>query len=1831
MAGDIIYQLLSENKKYRISIEGQIILVSELKKRICQELGHKEELCIYSSDQQREYQDNERIPAHTSVLVERKQNSMNTNFTNNKFLKCDKCQGQNPQKTQCCQKKICKTCKDESKRNGKCIFCGMTQQQTDKQMQMKNEQLRKIKENLNLPSDKEYQSLLENARFFFIRSCNQENITFALHQSIWATTQKNEKALFDAFKKTQNVILIFGVNKTNYFQGVARMQQHILDKNSYKTPWKNTEAIKLGEDFLIRWLRVEDLPHQNCSDLKNALCNNEQLISKPKDCQEIDSENGKKLCMRFSLNTDEVGYLGSGGQTNQLNDWSQNQMLNKPNLNNSQYNNNTNQFNNYMINQSGMNQSMYPGLITNQAQNLQQPSPQQGISSQNNLNTNNPQHQIPRFNTANQLEDAKLNSINNLSSTYDINNANINQTGLGKSSSNSDSDTTVLLSENIKQYNQSIEMSEDDFFNILEDLQPYKKQAIVSQIQSSGSQDGQSVKDNSEGNLDRIKNQIEDMEVEQDYQNQQDENQENYQTNEANSQAVLENENDSMDGSKEYLNQSKSQLDQIDYNNNNSNDQQSRESLSNNRYQKRKEDDLSDDENENNRYQNEEESSNQNDNNYEQKEQVNSNNSSDQNIQNNNNQSSDNTNSKESKQPSSEDLKKKLPPTPAVVLAASKIPRPGTKTLPNPMMNFMNPLNMQMGMMRPLMGLMGYPGMNPMGGMPMMNTNFAKQNQFMGMTPDVKLNLLNPNPMVPGFNQTNKMFNNKMVNNNDNNFNPNMNNNDNNDADQQNQNEDNQQNYDDNDDDRQYNNQEMNSQHNSNYDDQDNNYDQDSQNNEDDYRNDESSNNRYKNKNNYNDGDNSNRRDKNNDRSRNRSKDEKKPRDQNNSSNNNQNYRRDRDRDRSLSSNSNPNIIDILEGSINNELSIQDSKILQEYVQLCFERECMKHDINLLQFISSNLQLQHLPKNSIFQIEEEDDFLILISGEIVGINRQIKFSPGSIFGGTSLARMIIKEKTFKCLEDCIFGIVELEKQREYLLQLSQLALINKTTQLLQQSRYFSQWNSNQIQQIIQNSTRVFFKQNQWVYQEGQQSTSVYIIFSGKFSIYKRIFIRNQSQPELSSSQSQRQQLNPLKKCLDLSQGDVVGDEDEINQERFYGVCCKSENGSVLRIDIQNFVKISEMQQATQQQVLKRNKITQKRYQHFEKSQQNEIIKYQGTLTQISCQNQQSGQATPQECSTFNSLNNSQTENTIVPSNRSNSKLKNAYQILQSRSNSQENLLIQMIQKSKENSNEEEFNQNATHENLSYENTNKFYSKQSSIESASPIKRVQKSSSQSNISSEQLKCIPISFRLDYIQARKRLTRKLDDVKKNSKMALPDESIKIAKSNLRAEQKEQSFEKFSEQAYKNISKEIKENYSIKFWHQMQNQIIKLATYSKKMNNDQNNQYIRQDPSNESRPLIRNIQKKIQNMNQKNDTIYNLENSGYIKRFNSTQDLSSPQKRSTSNYNSQPSYQNFIKQKSLAQNSNEQSSFLEQGKLDKNLQTMSIDSSPLKKAPYSFHIQQFKQKNNQPHRYLIPAQSEPQCFSEAVTAQKNQNLQNNTIEQKESSLSPIISPIQRPIINQQASRSSLGDINQVKDRSPAYMSPIFNTLKNQSNIFKDHAFHRKSLINLNQMPKKQDEQKEQNISNEILEQNKKANQNQPSQDQTNLVQNQSFYNILQKRKAVQQSAQVDLLVSKSTHITPTGSPQKLQNQAHQKQQNIQPSEKSGNRLIYSPTKRSQKSNHSIQLQICDYSSISKIYQTDKEDKISQILQNKMMNSNAQTFEKLKSLNAIIKKKDI
>jgi len=56
-------------------------------------------------------------------------------------------------------------------------------------------------------------------RYFMIKSWNHENVTQSMHDGLWATQTKNEKALTEAYYSARHVILCFSVNKSMAFQG----------------------------------------------------------------------------------------------------------------------------------------------------------------------------------------------------------------------------------------------------------------------------------------------------------------------------------------------------------------------------------------------------------------------------------------------------------------------------------------------------------------------------------------------------------------------------------------------------------------------------------------------------------------------------------------------------------------------------------------------------------------------------------------------------------------------------------------------------------------------------------------------------------------------------------------------------------------------------------------------------------------------------------------------------------------------------------------------------------------------------------------------------------------------------------------------------------------------------------------------------------------------------------------------------------------------------------------------------------------------------------------------------------------------------------------------------------------------------------------------------------------------------------------------------------------------------------------------------------------------------------------------------------------------------
>lgn len=55
-------------------------------------------------------------------------------------------------------------------------------------------------------------------RYFIVKSCNRENLELSVQQGVWATQRSNEAKLNEAFDSSENVILIFSINRTSHFQ-----------------------------------------------------------------------------------------------------------------------------------------------------------------------------------------------------------------------------------------------------------------------------------------------------------------------------------------------------------------------------------------------------------------------------------------------------------------------------------------------------------------------------------------------------------------------------------------------------------------------------------------------------------------------------------------------------------------------------------------------------------------------------------------------------------------------------------------------------------------------------------------------------------------------------------------------------------------------------------------------------------------------------------------------------------------------------------------------------------------------------------------------------------------------------------------------------------------------------------------------------------------------------------------------------------------------------------------------------------------------------------------------------------------------------------------------------------------------------------------------------------------------------------------------------------------------------------------------------------------------------------------------------------------------------
>ncbi|XP_034991291.1 YTH domain-containing protein 1 isoform X2 [Zootoca vivipara] len=142
--------------------------------------------------------------------------------------------------------------------------------------------------------------ILQDARFFLIKSNNHENVSLAKAKGVWSTLPVNEKKLNAAFRQARSVILIFSVRESGKFQGFARLasESHHGGSPIHWVLPAGMSAKMLGGVFKIDWICRRELPFTKSAHLTNPW-NEHKPVKIGRDGQEIELECGTQLCLLF--------------------------------------------------------------------------------------------------------------------------------------------------------------------------------------------------------------------------------------------------------------------------------------------------------------------------------------------------------------------------------------------------------------------------------------------------------------------------------------------------------------------------------------------------------------------------------------------------------------------------------------------------------------------------------------------------------------------------------------------------------------------------------------------------------------------------------------------------------------------------------------------------------------------------------------------------------------------------------------------------------------------------------------------------------------------------------------------------------------------------------------------------------------------------------------------------------------------------------------------------------------------------------------------------------------------------------------------------------------------------------------------------------------------------------------------------------------------------------------------------------------------------------------------------------------------------------------------
>ncbi|KAK0709651.1 YTH domain-containing protein [Lasiosphaeria miniovina] len=140
-------------------------------------------------------------------------------------------------------------------------------------------------------------NVLPDARFFIVKSFNEDNVLKCMEDGVWATQVQNGQVLTSAFANCRNVILFFSINKSKAFQGYARMAT-APSPDTPRPKWMNGIHWDVSPPFRVEWLSKVPFEFFRAGHLKNRY--NEYLpVLVGKDGQEIEEECGRQLLLEM--------------------------------------------------------------------------------------------------------------------------------------------------------------------------------------------------------------------------------------------------------------------------------------------------------------------------------------------------------------------------------------------------------------------------------------------------------------------------------------------------------------------------------------------------------------------------------------------------------------------------------------------------------------------------------------------------------------------------------------------------------------------------------------------------------------------------------------------------------------------------------------------------------------------------------------------------------------------------------------------------------------------------------------------------------------------------------------------------------------------------------------------------------------------------------------------------------------------------------------------------------------------------------------------------------------------------------------------------------------------------------------------------------------------------------------------------------------------------------------------------------------------------------------------------------------------------------------------